>query len=388
MSRNILTLNAGSSSLKFALYADDGERLMRGQVKGLPDNGRLEITDTTGRGAGASGDRPITSLGAAVETVLDVLAHAGRLDSVGAVGHRVVHGGQHFSGPVQIDENARAAIEALSPLAPGHQPFALDAIHAAMARLPDAVHTASFDTAFHRTQAEVVRAYALPAELRALGIERYGFHGLSYDYLSHRIDDILPEAERRRVVAAHLGNGSSLCAMKDGRSAATSMGFTALEGLPMGTRCGSIDPGIALYLMRERNMSVEEVERAFYARSGLLGLSGETNDMAVLLGSERAEAAFAVSHYCHRAALGIAEMAAAIGGIDALVFAGGIGENAAPVRAAIVDQLSFLGLTIDTARNDAHHGTIDAGTGPRVLVIPTDEEWVLRRDAASLLSGG
>ncbi len=386
MTKAILTLNAGSSSVKAAVFAIDGERRFGGQVKGMLTHPVLEVN------LPVSEPQPAHAPNASEATrqLLDAIHRSNPDLEIVTVGHRVVHGGRHFSGPIHITPDAHKEISDLSPLAPGHQPLALEAIALTQEALPEALQVASFDTAFHRTQSDIARSYALPADLRQKGIERYGFHGLSYDYLAQQAATLNDGQPPARVVAAHLGNGCSLCAMRDGKSAATSMGFTALDGLPMGTRSGDIDPGVVLHLIRHEGMNPADVERLLYQRSGLLGLSdGESNDMATLLASNSDAATFAVSVFCYRVARGIADMTAAIGGLDALVFSGGIGEHAAPVRSRICEALEYLGVSIDERKNAQHAIDVSAeSAGVKVWVIPTDEEAILFRDALHTLQQG
>ncbi len=374
----VLTLNAGSSSIKFALYAaaDEPREEVTGQVDALGDEAALTLTP---KGA----EKTRTELGptdhaAAVEAILGALAPhmAGR--AIAGVGHRVVHGGPDLDAPVRFDAAMMARLEDLVPLAPLHQPHNLAAIRAARAAFPDAVQVAAFDTAFHRGKPWVADTYALPRDYYARGIRRYGFHGLSYDYIAGVLAREYPDLARARVVVAHLGNGASLCALSEGRSIATSMGFTALDGLAMGTRPGRIDPGVLLHLMQEDGMGAAALTRLLYHESGLKGLSGISHDMRDLLASEAPEAAEAIDYYVYTLAREIAAMTASLGGLDALVFTGGIGENAAPIRARALERLGFLGLAIDPAANAENAAEIHAGACP-VLVIPTDEERIIAR---------
>lgn len=382
----ILTLNAGSSSIKFGLYAAAPEPVeeARGQIDALGAEARLIVE--------AGGDRNVTAIGpadhaAGLAALLDALAPlmAGR--PIAAVGHRVVHGGPEIDGPRVLTAELLAHLDTLSPLAPLHQPHNLAGVRAALMAFPGAVQVAAFDTAFHRGHPWVNDTFALPRRFYEAGVRRYGFHGLSYDYIAGRLAADRPDLAAGRVIVAHLGNGASLCAMREGRSVASTMGFSALDGMPMGTRVGQLDPGVVLYLM-EHGMGVEEITRLLYTESGLKGLSGITNDMRVLLASDAPEAAEAVAYYTFRLKREIGALAAALGGLDALVFTGGIGENAAPVRAKALEGLGFLGLELDAARNAADAATIHAGPVP-VLVMPTDEERIIARAAATaLLTGG
>ncbi|GGY52968.1 acetate/propionate family kinase [Parvularcula lutaonensis] len=378
----ILTLNTGSSSVKFALYRDHS-RMLRGQIKSFPDEPVLAIGDIREKVP------QVRSIDNAISLILEWVGREVPGACIDAVGHRVVHGGSVFEGPALLDDGAVEQIRALSPLAPGHQPSALEGIAAAKRHLPGAVQTASFDTSFHRSQPAHVQLYALPRKILDQGVRRYGFHGLSYDYLAGAAARHLSQKEPR-IVAAHLGSGASLCAIRGRRSVATTMGFTALDGLPMATRCGDIDPGVLLYLIDQQGWPVHELERALYRESGLKGLSGLSGHMPELLARQDDPlVAEALDYFCHRVRIGIGEMAAALGGIDALVFAGGIGENATEIRERITIGLDFLGVSIDQERNASGQTDISAdGAKATTLVIPTDEEETIRRDAAAILATG
>lgn len=378
---SVLTLNAGSSSLKLALY--DGKTVL---AQGLAD--RIGAEGTLRLRVGEA-DLPVSGTcqdhAAALAALIGGLRAAFPGLRVQAVGHRVVHGGPDFAEPCRIDAGVMAALEGLVPFAPLHQPHNIAGIRAAMATFPDAVQVACFDTAFHRGQGRVADSYALPEDLYDQGIRRYGFHGLSYASIARTLATRFPGLARGRVVVAHLGNGASLCAMRAGRSVATTMGFTALDGLPMGTRVGQIDPGVVLHLIRQRQ-GVEAVEDLLYRRSGLLGLSGLSHDMRALEASTAEAARLAIAHFVARVQQGIGAMAAALGGLDALVFTAGIGENAQGVRAKIVQDLSFLGLGVDIVRNAENASDISAATSrARTLVIPTDEEGEIARAARALI---
>ena len=385
----ILVLNAGSSSIKFSMFIVDGpdQRLAlryRGQIDGIGSNPHFRVTDPDGRRVVDEGIGGGSVRGETHESALSVLGtwitgHTDQLRIV-AVGHRVVHGGEVFTAPVLVDGVIVDQLDKLAPLAPLHQPHNLAAIRGIARIEPDLPQVACFDTAFHRTQAPVAQAYALPRELSATGIKRYGFHGLSYEYIASVLPGIVGDVARGRVVVAHLGNGCSMCAMRDGKSVATTMGFTALEGLPMGTRSGAIDPGVVLYLLTEHGMSVEEVTDLLYHRSGLLGVSGLSNDMRTLLSSNTHEAAEAVDLFVYRVGRELGSLTAALGGIDAVVFTGGIGEHAAPVRARVCDNSAWLGIRLDPAAN--------LGGGPRITTadsavsawaIATNEELMIAR---------
>ena len=375
----ILTLNAGSSSIKFGVYAaaKDPTPIAGGQVENLGSAARLDL-DGQSREIG-SADHV-----AAVAAILQAVAPRLQGRAVAAVGHRIVHGGAEFAAPIHLDDASLAALQALVPLAPLHQPHNLAGVAAAQAAFPDAAQIACFDTAFHRGQPFVSDTFALPRRFYDAGVRRYGFHGLSYDYIASVLARDHPDLHAGRVVIAHLGNGASMCALQGGRSVASSMGFSALDGLVMGTRCGQIDPGVLLYLMAQ-GMGVDEMTTLLYRDSGLKGLSGLTHDMRTLLSSDDPRAAEAIEHYVLRARRELGALAAMMGGIDALVFTGGVGENAAPIRAGILEGSDFLGLSVDQRKNAAHAGNIAQGDKP-VLVIPTDEERVIARAASAWLT--
>jgi acetate kinase len=385
----ILVLNAGSSSIKFSMFAVDshGQHLAlryRGGIDGIGSDPRFLVADTEGRRVV---DQALADRRAAAgdhEAVLPVLHEwiAGHADQlrVAAVGHRVVHGGEQFAAPVMLDDMILDQLEKLASLAPLHQPHNLAPIRVISRIAPDTPQVACFDTAFHRTQPPVSQLYALPRDLSAAGIKRYGFHGLSYEYIASVLPGIVGDAARGRVVAAHLGNGCSMCAMRDGKSVATTMGFTAVDGLPMGTRSGAIDPGVILYLLTERRMSVGDVTDLLYRRSGLLGVSGISNDMRQLLASNAPEAAEAIELFVYRISRELGSLVAALNGIDALVFTGGIGEHAAPVRARVCEQAGWLGICLDPAANLRGGPRIGAADSPvSVWVIPTNEELMIAR---------
>ena len=386
MARMILVLNAGSSSIKFAV---DGAGLApgpHGQVDGIGTAPRLKVT---GLPDGSQRDSPIDAAAfpghrGAIQVITNWLtAHNAGAHDVAAIGHRVVHGGATYDRPVLLDGDVLAGLDALVPLAPLHQPHALAAIRAAAEAAPGVPQVACFDTAFHHGQARLEQLYALPRALSDAGLRRYGFHGISYAYIA----SVLPvEIAQGRVVVAHLGNGASMCAMRAGRSVASTMGFTALEGLPMGTRSGVLDPGLVLHLMQQRGMSAGQVEHMLYHDSGLLGVSGLCGDMRTLLASDRPEAAEAVALFAYRIARELGSLAATLGGLDALVFTAGIGERAAPVREAVLRQAGWLGLAVDEAANNAHGPRISPpGRTPSAWVIPTDENLMIARDVRQLL---
>ncbi|APE32306.1 hypothetical protein BOX17_15870 [Halomonas aestuarii] len=376
MSR-VLVLNAGSATLKFGLYEQDACRL-RGLVDRIGDAPALRLhsgeVDTAGFAPAEVGHAGVA------EALLDWLDDCIGLDDLAGVGHRVVHGGTELAEPVRLDADRLTYLTGLEPLAPLHQPHALAIVRDLLARHPELPQVACFDTAFHRTQPRLRQLFALPRRLADEGVLRYGFHGLSYAHVARRLAEVVgPASAQGRVVVAHLGQGCSLCALEAGRSVATSMGFTALDGMMMGSRCGRLDPGVVLYLLRERGMSVDEVERLLYHDSGLLGVSGLSADMRDLLGSHDAHAAEAVALFIDRLIGEIGTLVALLGGLDALVFTGGIGEHAAEIRQRTLHRLGWLGITLDAPANARHDLRIDRGhssvpRGPAVAVIPTDEE--------------
>ena len=395
MSDSILVLNAGSSSIKFALYRTEGgalgERLLRGQVSGIPEAPRLAATDDGGKHEQdfETVADPQRARQRALEQLLDWLDVRSAGMRVAAVGHRVVHGGAQFAAPVRVDEAVLEALAALVPIARLHQPYEVEAMRALCRRRPDLPQVACFDTAFHRTLPTVAQLFPLPRAIIDSGVRRYGFHGLSYAYIASVLPELLADVgidpADARVVAAHLGSGSSLCAMRGGRSIATTMGFTALDGLMMATRAGSVDPGILLYLLEERGVTVAELSDILYHRSGLLGVSGMSSNMSELLASDHPHAREAVALYVHSVVREAAALVADLGGLDGIVFTAGIGERAAPVRSRVCAALAWLGIEIDEAANARHDRRIST---PRsrvaVWVVPTDEELVIARETLRL----
>ena len=388
----MLILNAGSSSLKFSVFADRErpEPLLRGQIENLTVLPRFRATDAQGRVVGERTwqAREATGHSAAIEFLLAWSAKTLQGHRVVAAGHRVVHGGTKLARAVRIDRCVLGEIEALVPLAPLHQPHNLAAIVAVANLAPDLPQVACFDTAFHRTQPAYAQAFAIPRAYSEAGVRRYGFHGLSYEYIAQVLPGVDAVAAGGRTIVAHLGNGASLCAMRARQSIATTMGFTAMDGLVMGTRCGAIDPGVLLYLSRHDGLSVDDIQRLLHEESGLLGVSGISGDMRTLLASDDPRAKEAVDLFNYRAAREIGSLAAALGGLDALVFTGGIGENAAPVRAAICKASEWLGIELDEQANarggpriSAPHGRVNA------WVIPTNEELMIARHTARVLKG-
>ncbi|HVQ72452.1 MAG TPA: acetate kinase [Bradyrhizobium sp.] len=387
----ILVVNAGSSSVKFQIFSVEGEgklrRMIKGQMDGIGSRPRL-------RASGADSD-PLADRAYPIESVPDVPAAMGiaggwlrdelRISPM-AVGHRVVHGGPDYDRPVLIDHGVVARLERFVALAPLHQPHNLAPIRSLLANFPALPQVACFDTAFHRTHDAVADYYAIPYQLHAEGVRRYGFHGLSYEYVAKTLPQVAPEIAKGRVIVAHLGSGASMCALKGGRSIESTMGFTALDGLPMGTRPGQIDPGVVLYLLTEKGMSASNVQNFLYRDCGLKGLSGISNDMRELETSEDPNAKLAVEYFVYRVGLNAGMLAAALQGLDAFVFTAGIGENSVRIRARIADHLGWLGVTLDEAENSRHARLISRSDSRiPVYVIPTDEELMIAQHTLSLL---
>lgn len=371
----LLTLNAGSSSVKFAVYkvGDTPELIAAGQVDGLGPDARL-ILETATRETRALGQTDHTSALISILDALDPIL-AGQ-DLIG-IGHRIVHGGSQFAAPTELTPDVIAALEAFVPLAPLHQPHNLAMVAASRAHFPEAVQIGCFDTAFHTGHPWVNDTFALPRRFYEKGVRRYGFHGLSYDYVTDRLRAAWPDLARGRVVIAHLGNGASMCAVRDGQSVGSTMGFSALDGLPMGTRCGQLDPGVLLYLM-DQGMTASDISALLYKESGLKGLSGISHDMRTLLASADPRAAEAIDYYVFRIRRELGAMTAVLGGIDALVFCGGIGENAPEIRARVLVDMGYLGLALRTEANAQNGPEVHAGPVP-ILVVPTNEELVIAR---------
>jgi acetate kinase len=392
MDTALLILNAGSSSLKFAVYRANAASTLhaeyRGAIEEIGRHGRFRVFHAPD--AGGLVDLAVAS--ADHEQALRLLLvwldtrHPGL--EFRAAGHRVVHGGADSICPVRVDEYVLSKLERLIPLSPLHQPHNLAAIRALAGLRPQLPQIACFDTAFHHTLPQVARSFALPRELSARGIRRYGFHGLSYEYIAGVLPDYLGAAAEGRVMVAHLGNGASLCAMRQRRSVETSMSFTPLDGIPMGSRCGALDPGVLLYLLREEGMNLEQLDELLHHRCGLLGVSGISGDVRELLASSHPHAAEALDLFAYRASQAVASHAVALEGIDALVFTAGTGEHAAAIRAAICRRLAWLGLTLDADANRRHGPRIShADSRVSVWVIPTNEELVIARHAWALTAG-
>ena len=382
-------INAGSSSLKFSFYEGE-KRLLAGQVDGIGVNPKASATGPASETiappevAGKKTAAPSELLPALIPWAREQLG--GR--RLAALGHRVVHGGLHHSRPARVTPELLAELEALVPLAPLHEPHNLAPIKMALQLNPDLPQVACFDTAFHRTAPEVEQAFALPYSFYDEGIRRYGFHGLSYEYIASVLPQRAPDIAGGRVVVAHLGNGCSACALQNRVSIATTMGFTALDGLPMGTRCGELDAGVVLHLIRQKHMQADALVDLLYRRSGMLGLSGISSDFRELLASDEPRAHFAVEVFCYRVARHIASLASALGGLDGIVFTAGVGENAAPVRSAICRACAWLGLELDEAANRGHKERISTpNSRVAAYVVRTDENMMIARHARALVAG-
>jgi acetate kinase len=385
----LAVINAGSSSIKFALYEAGGSEqvLFRGQIERIGVAPRLKVTNAHGDVA-VSRDWPAEGFDhhAATREILRTGAELIHGTPVVGIGHRVVHGGVEYASPVRIDADVLASLARLVPLAPLHQPHNLAAIHAMAEAVPHIPQVACFDTAFHRSQTHLAQSFAVPRALTEAGVRRYGFHGLSYEYIISRLREIDPALAASRLVIAHLGNGASLCAVHHGRSVASTMGFTAVDGLMMGTRCGALDPGVLLYLMDEHKLGARDIEDLIYRKSGLLGVSGISSDMRTLRSSSDPHAAEAIALFVYRIVRETGSLAAALGGVDALVFTGGIGENDAATRAEVADGCRWLGVKLDEARNSRADGRISADGSPTAAwVLRTDEERMIARHTLAVL---
>jgi acetate kinase len=387
----ILVVNAGSSSVKFQVFAaqSSGEltRKIKGQIDGIGTRPRLRGSDADGAQSADREFRPegVADVPAALHAAAAWLRDELRINPT-AIGHRVVHGGPDFDRPVLVTAEVLARLERYVPLAPLHQPHNLAPIRSILARLPDLPQVACFDTAFHRGHSAIADHYAIPERFYAEGVRRYGFHGLSYEYIATRLPQVAPEIASARVIVAHLGSGASMCALAGGRSVESSMGFTALDGIPMGTRPGQIDPGVLLYLIEQKGMSAAAVADLLYRECGLKGLSGISNDVRELQASKDPRAQFALDHFSYRVALHAGMLASALGGLDAFVFTAGIGENSADVRARVAARLEWLGAELDAAANAAHAMLISRqGSRLALYVIPTDEELMIARHTSALL---
>jgi len=391
MADAIVVVNAGSSSLKFSLFmvrASDLALDVRGQIEGLYTAPKFVAKDPSDQTVAARSWGEGVKLGhdGAVDHLSGFLQEQLGDDRLVAMGHRVVHGGLEYTDPVRVDDDVLKALQRLIPLAPLHQPHNLAPIAALLERRPELPQVACFDTAFHRTNPDVAQRFAVPVELHEAGVRRYGFHGLSYEYIASTLPRFDARAAAGRTIVLHLGNGSSMCAMEAGRSVASTMGFTAVDGLPMGTRCGALDPGVILYLMDELKMSARAIERLIYNESGLLGMSGISSDMRTLLGSDDPRASLAIDVYVYRIRRELGSLAGALGGLDALVFTAGVGENSAAIRERVSRDAGWLGLTLDATANAAGGPRISApDTRVTAWVIPTNEELMIARHTRRVL---
>jgi acetate kinase len=377
----VLVLNAGSSSLKFSVFRD-GEVDTRGQIEGIGTGARFSVKDARGEKL-ADEKLEVADSRAAIDVLSKWLRSKYEGGKIAGVGHRVVHGGPRYASPVVVTREILAELKTLTPLAPLHQPHNLAPIEALMDRMADVPQVACFDTGFHRGHSEVATVVPIPREFRSKGVERYGFHGLSYEYIASRLPEVAPEIANGRVIVAHLGSGASMCAMKNRKSVDTTMAFTALDGICMGTRPGALDPGIVLYFIQGLGLSAAKVEEILYKKSGLLGLSGITNDMKELLGRSEPEARLAVDYFVFRAAKEIGALAAVLGGLDALVFTGGIGENSPEIRKRISAASAWLGLEMDESAKGPRISR--AGSKVSAWVVPTNEELMIALHTRSLL---
>ena len=393
MADAIIVINAGSSSIKFSLFLERGGDLaldVRGQIDGLFTTPRFLARDSS-RGILAErswGDGMRLGHDGAMEHLRGFLKQQLVDDRLVGVGHRIVHGGPEYAAPIRVDAGVLGALQQLIPLAPLHQPHNLSPIAALLERAPELPQVACFDTAFHRTNPDVAQRFALPAELHEAGVRRYGFHGLSYEYIASVLPRFDAKAAAGKTVVLHLGNGASMCALASGRSVASTMGFTAVDGLAMGTRCGALDPGVILYLMTERRMSVGDVEQLIYQESGLLGVSEISSDMRMLLASDDHRARLAIDLYVYRIRRELGSLAGALGGLDAVVFTAGIGENAPVIRERVCRDAGWLGLTLDERANSTGEARISAPiSSVSAWVIPTDEELMIARHTRRVLEG-
>jgi acetate kinase len=392
MSDAIVVLNAGSSSLKFSLFQLRGQQLelaSRGQVEGLYTDPRFTAKDASGqvKEEKSWGQGVELGHGGAIDHLVAFLRANLQGDRLAGVGHRVVHGGLDFIAPVRINADVLRTLEKFVPLAPLHQPHNLSSIRLVLERQPQLPQVACFDTSFHRSNPEVAQMFALPAQMHADGVRRYGFHGLSYEYIASVLPQVDARAGAGRTVVLHLGNGASMCALQGGRSVASTMGFTAVDGLPMGTRCGAIDPGVILFLMDQRGMDVRAIENLVYKQSGLLGVSGMSSDMRALLASEDPRAHIAIDLYVYRIGRELGSLAAALGGLDAIVFTAGIGEHASVIRERVCADAQWLGVELDADAN-ARGGPRISTNASRVsaLVVPTNEELMIARHTRDLIA--
>ncbi len=383
MADAIAVLNAGSSSVKFSLFVEAAGGLdlrIRGQIEGLFTAPHFVSKDAAGRVLAERrwGDGERLGHDGALDVLIEHFREQGGALRLAGVGHRVVHGGMRYALPVRVDARILDELEQFVPLAPLHQPHNLAPIRRLLERTPDLPQVACFDTAFHRSNADLVQMFGLPYAMFEQGVRRYGFHGLSYEYIASVLPQFSPRAAQGRTIVLHLGNGASMCAMQAGRSVASTMGFTAVEGLMMGTRTGSLDPGVVLYLMDQQGMDARAIEKLLYSQSGLLGVSGVSSDMRTLLGSSEPRAQLAIDLYCYRIRRELGSLAAALGGVDALVFTAGVGENSAAIRARVLADAAWLGVEVDAAANDAGGPRLTtAASRVEAFAVPTNEELMI-----------
>jgi acetate kinase len=389
MPKTMLALNAGSSSIKFGLFSMAGAEpsyLFAGEVADIGDKPHLTVKDMDGRSVL---DRDWPAPRKQADILDDILGWADQNAGSGglvAIGHRIVHGGSQFVAPVRLNHKTIDELADLTPMAPLHQEACLSPARTLLSLRPDVMQVGCFDTAFHATLEPPASRFAIPRSYEESGIRRYGFHGLSYEFIAGRLREISPDLPGKRTVVAHLGSGASLCAMRHGRSVDTTMGFTPLDGVMMGTRCGTIDPGILLYLQRERGMSAEDIEQLLYHKSGLLGVSGVSGDMRRLLSSGDPRAAEAIDLFTFEVAKAVCGMALTLEGLDGLVFTGGIGEHAAKVRTLVCNRLRWLGLELDPKANDGDAALVSLDSSSvEIRVIPTSEEITIARQVSTLM---
>jgi len=384
-------LNAGSSSIKFSLFAEEAGKptlVARGQAEGIYTSPRFVAKNADGQVLDEKTWPADVSLGhdGALEYLVGFLRDRLAQHRLVGVGHRVVHGGREYMKPVRVDAGLVAALEKYVPLAPLHQPHNLAPIKALLARMPKLPQIACFDTSFHRAQPPVAQAFALPASITERGVLRYGFHGLSYEYIASVLPERSSRAAQGKTIVLHLGNGASMCAMEAGRSVASTMGFTAADGLPMGTRCGNLDPGVVLYLIDSLGMDARAIEKLIYQESGLLGVSGISSDMRALLASDAPRAKAAVDLFIYRIGRELGSLAAALGGLDAIVFTAGIGENSAVLRERVCNDAAWLGVALDSEANTRADASISSrASRVEVWVLPTNEELMIARHARAVI---
>jgi acetate kinase len=392
MSNAIAILNAGSSSIKFSLFIERENDLLpdvRGQMEGIYTAPRFTAKTADGKLKDEKSWPEGTRLGhdGALEHIVAFLRSELKDDQLIGVGHRVVHGGKIYTRPVLMNQKVLSELEQFIPLAPLHQPHNLTPIRRLLERASDLPQVACFDTSFHRTIPQIAQMFALPRELTEAGVVRYGFHGLSYEYIATMLPKFDPKAAAGKTIVLHLGNGASMCALDRGRSVSSTMGFTAVEGLPMGTRCGSMDPGVILYLMDQRGMSARDIEKLIYTQSGLLGVSGVSSDMRTLLASDDPRAKLAIDLYIYRVRRELGSLTAALGGLDAIVFTAGIGENSPAIRSRVCADAAWIGVELDEAKNETGGPRISTNKSRVVAwVIPTNEELMIARHTLNLIN--